>query len=186
MRSIIASCVRVLVATAFLAVLSLSQPQSERARLEITLPKKKYLLHERISVRYRIKNLSSSLLCFPPPAVDCYSIDGELGVEAIPPKGTPRPKIGYGCAADRLMDRDAVYDIDRHWIKLRPGQSYEIAAESHSVALSAPGRWTIEGGYVPMREDTLSMYKNAMKERGCIGVPQLHSGQLEINVRNKS
>jgi len=66
------------------------------------------------------------------------------------------------------------YDIDQHWIKLGPLQSYEITKESHSIGLMAPRPWTVEAGYVPMRADTQSLYQVALRERGCSDVPELH------------
>jgi hypothetical protein len=84
------------------------------------------------------------------------------------------------------MNKDAGYDIDQHWIKLAPLQTYEITWPSRLIKLSAPGRWTIEAGYVPMREDTLSLYKDAMKDRGCNSPQQIHSGKLEIFVKSPS
>jgi hypothetical protein len=59
--------------------------------------------------------------------------------------------------ANPAMDRDAGYDIDQHWIKLGPLQSYEITKESHSIGLMASGRWTVEAGYVPMQANAIAV-----------------------------
>jgi len=139
-----------------------------------------------VTVTYRLTNLSSSLLCFPPPSVDCYSVDGELAATATPPKGVVGPRTGRGCAADRWMDRDVGYDIEQNWIKLGPLQSYAITQESHAIGLTAPGRWKIQAGYVPVREDAQSRYQDALKERGCSSVPELHSPNVTISVKEKS
>ncbi len=40
--------------------------------------KTKLRFREAVVVTYRLTNLSSSLLCFPPPSIDCHSIHGEL------------------------------------------------------------------------------------------------------------
>ncbi len=183
MRSVVASCVGIAALAVLFSALGVSQQEPEAARLTIALPKKEYLTGKAVVVTYRLTNLTSSLLCFPPPAVDCYSISGELAAKATPPKGVAGRKISGGCAADRLMDGDAGNDIDQHWIKLGPLQFYEITEESRYISLIATGLWIIEGGYVPMREDTLSLYRDAMKERGCSGVPELHSAKVEINVK---
>jgi hypothetical protein len=81
------------------------------------------------------------------------------------------------------MDRDAGYDIDQHWIKLGPLQSYEIRKESHSIGLTAPGLWTVEAAYVPMQANAQSRYQNALRERGCSSVPELHSSKVTISVK---
>lgn len=112
-------------------------------------------------------------------------MSGELAATATPPKGVVGPKISGGCAADRWIDGDAGYDIDQHWIKLGPLQFYEITQESHYIGLMAPGRWTVRGGYVPMREDTLSNYRDALQERGCSTVPELHSEIVAITAKGK-
>jgi hypothetical protein len=77
----------------------------------------------------------------------------------------------------------AGYDIDRHWIKLGLLQSYEITKESHFIGLMAPGRWTVEAGYVPMRANAQSPYQDSLKERGCSNIPELHSSKVTISVK---
>jgi len=185
MRSLIRSCVQVLAFEVLISALGVSQQEPQLARLTIALAKKEYFLGETVFVTYRLTNISSSLLCLPPPSVDCYSISGELAATATPPKGVVGPKSSGGCAADRWMEGDAGNDIDQHWIKLGPLQFYEITAESHYIGLIAPGRWTVGGGYVPIREDTLSLYRDALKERGCSTVPELHSETVAITAKGK-
>jgi hypothetical protein len=184
MRTIATFGVQVLASAIIISAFGAAQEGTRSAQLRIALSKRDYFPGEAVVVTYRITNSSSSLLlCFPPPAIDCNSISGQLAATATPPKGVAVPKISGGCAADRWIDRDAGYDIDQHWIKIAPLQSYEITKESHSIGLIAPGRWAIEAGYVPMREDTQSLYENAMKERGCSNVPELHSAKAAISVR---
>jgi len=185
MRSHCKFGIQVLALAIFVSVFGMAQEEPNSARLRITLPKQKYSSGEAVIVTYRLTNLSSSLLCFFPPAVDCYSFEGELAATATPPKGVIGPKTSGGCAADRWMDRDAGYDIDQRWIKLGPLQSYEITHESRFIGLTAPGRWTIQAGYVPMREDAQSRYQDALKERGCSSVPELHSPNVTISVKGK-
>jgi hypothetical protein len=128
--------------------------------------------------------VSSSLICFPPPALNCYSIDGELGTDTTPPKRVSTPKLGTGCAADRgVFDRDWDSDIDQHWIQLGPLQSYEI---THPIDLTDSGLWLVEAGYVPMRRDAQSPYEQALKERGCSLLPELHSKKARLFVRAKA
>ena len=135
-------------------------------------------------VTYRLTNLSSLSPVFPPglrSTVTAYT--ASLEATATPPKGVAGPKNNGGCIADPAMDRDAGYDIDQHWIKLGPLQSYEITKESHSIGLMAPGRWTVEAGYVPMQANAQSPYQGALKERGCSSVPELHSSKVTISVK---
>jgi hypothetical protein len=184
-RTLVESCLKVLVLATLASVIGATEQEPESARLTITIHKTEYFVGESVSVTYRVTNLSSSLLCFPPPAVDCYSIDGELAATATPPKGVFEPKTSGGCASDRWTDGDAGADLDQHWIKLGPLQYYEIEQESRYITFTSQGRWLVDGGYVPMREDTLSLYKDAMKERGCSSVPELHSEKLEIRVKRR-
>jgi len=180
MKSLISFFVRVAVLAFLVSTIALAQEKPQSVRLAIAFSQKQYQVGEPVVVTYRITNDSSSLLCLPPPAFDCYSISGELAATATPPKGVVMPKIGGGCAADRRIDRDAGHDIDEHWIKLSPQQSHEFKSESRLITLIAPGQWTVEAGYSPAREDTLSLYQDAMKERGCSVVPELHSGKVVI------
>jgi hypothetical protein len=179
MRKPIALSVRILAAM-FLISMAAAQAGSPPARLTILVPKKEYSLGERVIVTYRITNLSESLLCFPPPAIDCNSISGQLAVSAAPPPGVNIPRVGGGCAACRRLDRDAAYDIDQHWIKLGPQQSYEVTQSANHIGLIARGKWTLEAGYVPVREDTESLYDSAMKTRACGKLPELHSAKVTI------
>jgi hypothetical protein len=173
-------------ALAFLVfTIAVAQEKPQSVRLTIALSQKPYQVGEPVVVTYRITNASSSLLCLPPPSFDCYSISGELAASATPPKGVVMPKINGGCAADRWMDRDAGHDIDEHWIKLPPQQSHEFTSESHLIGLIAPGRWVVEAGYTPAREDTLSLNKDAMKERGCSVVPGLQSEKVVIEAKGE-
>lgn len=186
MRYLAASVVQVLALAIAACIFGYAQAETPSAQLRIKLAKAEYFPGETVLVTYGITNLSKSLLlCFPPPAVDCYSISGELAAIATPPKGVTKPKVNHGCAADRWVKEDAGDDIDQHWIKLAPLQSYEMTWESHYVGLIAPGRWTIEAGYVPMREDTRSLYEDAMKERGCSNIPELHSQKVAIIVKSR-
>jgi hypothetical protein len=163
----------------FILTIAAAQQQTPPARLTISLPQKQYQVGDSVEVTYRITNTSDSLLCLPPPSFNCYSISGGFGTTAIPPRGVTLPKNG-GCAADRFGDKEAGYDIDHHWIKLAPAQTYEITQQSRLIQLIAPGKWTIDAGYYPAREDTLSLYQDAMKARRCNVVPQLHAGQVVI------
>lgn len=182
-RTPIVASLILLTAAILVSTPELSTQQTESARLDVALSKQSYSVDEAVVVTYRITNLSNSLICFPPPAVDCYSISGELAATATPPKGVSRPTVGGGCAACRFVDRDAGFDIDHHWIKLAPLQSYEIKRESHSIILMGAGGWLVDGGYVPMREDTQSLYQSALKERGCTLLPELHSPKVRVLVK---
>ena len=161
------------------------QEQVPSAQLSISLSQEHYEVGEAVVITYRITNTSKIPLCLPPPAFDCYSISGELAATATPPKGVAMPNTNGGCAADRRIDRDAGYDVDHHWIKLPPLQSYETTRESHVVGLIAPGKWTVGAGYVSMRSDTLSIYHDALKERGCEVVPELQSEKASIVVGDR-
>jgi hypothetical protein len=183
MRSLLTFVVEILAFSILIPTLGTAQNDTPLARLRIAPSKQNYVSGEAVVVTYRLTNLSSSLLCFPPPSIDCHSMDGELRVTATPPKGVAGPKNSGGCIADPAIDRDAGYDIDRHWIKLGPLQSYEITKESHSIGLMAPGRWTVEAGYVPMQANAQSLYHDALKERGCSSVPELHSSKVTISVK---
>jgi hypothetical protein len=168
-------------ALAFLvSTIAVAQEKPQSARLAIAFSQKQYRVGEPVVVTYRITNASSTVLCLPPPAFDCYSISGELAAIATPPKGVVMPKANGGCAADRWIDKDAGHDIDEHWIKLAPQQSHEFKSESRLINLIAPGQWTVEAGYTPAREDTQSLYQDAMKERGCTIVPELHSERVAM------
>ena len=168
--------------TIFVSGPGVCQEETQSAQLRITLSKRKYSLDEPVVVTYRLTNLSSSMVCFPPPAIDCYSISGELAATATPPKGVSGPKFGGGCAADRWGNGDVGFDIDQHWIKLGPLQSYEVTQRARFIGLIAPGRWMVEAGYVPMRGDTLSEYQGALKERGCSILPELHLPRISLSV----
>lgn len=186
MRYLAASGIQVVAFAIAACIFGYAQAETPSAQLRIKLAKAEYFPGEAALVTYRITNLSKSLLlCFPPPAVDCFSISGELGTNATPPAGVTKPKINHGCASDRWVKEDAGDDIDQHWIKLAPLQFYEMTWESHYIGLSSPGVWTIEAGYVPMREDTRSLYADAMKERGCSNVPELHSQKVAIIVKSR-
>ena len=180
MKSLISFFVRGTALAFFVSALAVAQEKPQPAQLTIALSQKQYEVGSPVVVTYRITNDSSSLLCLPPPAFDCYSIYGELAATATPPKGVVLPKANGGCAADRWIKTDAGHDIDEHWIKLSPQQSQEFKSESRLIVLIAPGRWTVEAGYSPAREDTLSLYQDAMKERGCSVVPELHSEKVVI------
>jgi hypothetical protein len=175
--------VEVLAFSILIPTFGTSQNDTQLARLTVSLSKRNYVSGEAVDVTYRLTNLSRSLLCFPPPSIDCHSVDGELRVTATPPKGIAGPKSSGGCVADPAIDRDAGYDIDQHWIKLGPLQSYEITNESHSIGLIVPGRWTVEAGYVPMQANARSPYQDALKERGCSSIPELHSSKVTISVK---
>ena len=137
-----------------------------------------------MEVTYSITNLSDALLCLPPPSFNCYSIGGGFGATAIPPKGVTLPK-NSGCGADRFIDKDAGDDIDHHWIKLAPAQSYETTQQSRLIQLIAPGKWAVDAGYYPAREDTLSLYHDALNARGCNIVPELHSEKVVITAKGE-
>ncbi len=77
---------RFLALAILIPTLAVAQHEPQVARLTIAPTKKEYLLGEAVFVTYRLTNISGSLLCFPPPAVDCYSISGELAASAAPPK----------------------------------------------------------------------------------------------------
>ncbi len=165
----------------------LGQKQTEAARLDMALDKQTYHPGETVIVTYRITNLSNALLCFLPPSVDCYSIDGELGSHATLLQGHLRPHgLNGGCAADHFVFGDLGADIDKNWIKLGAHQSYQITQKSKSIDLSDAGQWLIEAGYVPMREDAVSLYQSALKDRGCTLLPELHSKKTEISVQAAS
>ncbi len=183
MRSLRAFVVEVLAFATLIPTLGTAQNDNQLARLRIAPSKENYVSGEAVVVTYRLTNLSSSLLCFPLPSIDCHSIDGELRATATPPKGVAGPKNSGGCIADPAIDRDAGHDIDQHWIKLGPLQSYEITKESHSIGLMAPGRWTVEAAYVPMQANAQSPYQDALKEQGCSSVPELHSSRVTISVK---
>lgn len=185
MKSPISFFVRATALVFVFFTISFAQGQAQPARLAIALSQKQYQVGDPVVVTYRITNASSSLLCLPPPAFDCYSISGELAATAMPPKGVVVPKNNGGCAADRRIDRDAGHDIDEHWIKLSPRESHEFKSESRLIFLIAPGLWTVEAGYTPAREDTLSLYKDALKERGCTVVPELHSEKVVITAKGE-
>ncbi|HSY99221.1 MAG TPA: hypothetical protein VK788_06980 [Terriglobales bacterium] len=183
MRSLLTFVVEVLAFAIFIPTFGTAQNDTQLARLRIAPSKHNYVSGEAVLVTYRITNLSSSLLCFPPPSIDCHSVAGVLRATATAPKGVAGPKNSWGCIADPAMDRDAGYDIDQHWIKLGPLQSYEIRKESHSIGLTAPGLWTVEAAYVPMQANAQSRYQNALRERGCSSVPELHSSKVTISVK---
>jgi hypothetical protein len=151
MKCLISLLVRVTASVFFVSAIAAAQEKPQSARLEISLAQKQYEVGAPVVVTYRITNDSSSLLCFPPPAFDCYSICGELAATATPPKGVVLPKANGGCAADRWIKTDAGHDIDEHWIKLPPQQSHEFKSESRLIVLIAPGDWTVEAGYTPAR-----------------------------------
>jgi len=183
MRSLLTFGVEVLAFSILIPTFGTAQNDIQLARLRIAPSKQNYVSGEAVVVTYRLTNLSSSLLCFPPPSIDCHNIDGELRATATPPKGVAGPKNSGGCIADPAMDRDAGYDIDQHWIKLGLLHSYEITKESHSIGLMAPGRWTVDAAYVPMQANAQSPYQVALKERGCSSVPELHSSKVTISVK---
>lgn len=122
---------------------------------------------------------------FPPTRSRLLQHKRRAGSLGCTPKGVVVPRTSGGCAACRWGVGDAGHDIDEHWIKLAPFRSYKITQESHTIALMAPGRWKVEGGYVPIREDTLSLYQDALKERGCSIVPELHSEKVAITAKSK-
>jgi hypothetical protein len=123
MRSLLTFVVEVLALAILVPTFGTAQNDPQLARLRIAPSKQNYVLGEAVVVTYRLTNLSSSLLCFPPPSIDCQCIDGELRATATPPKGVAGPKSSGGCVGDPAMDRNAGYDIDQHWIKLGPLQS---------------------------------------------------------------
>ncbi|HUD67427.1 MAG TPA: hypothetical protein VMQ17_22775 [Candidatus Sulfotelmatobacter sp.] len=84
-RTPIVAILILLTAAMFVSMPELSTQQTESARLDVALSKQNYSVDETVVVIYRITNLSNSLICFPPPAVDCYSISGELAATATPP-----------------------------------------------------------------------------------------------------
>jgi hypothetical protein len=167
----------------FILTIAAAQQQTPPARLTISLPQKQYEVGDAVAVTYRITNTSESLLCIPPPSFNCYSIGGGFGATATPPKGVTLPKNG-GCATDRFIDKNAGYDIDHHWIKLAPGQTYE-STQNRLIQLIAPGKWTVDAGYYPAREDTLSLYQDALSARGCDIVPELHSEKVVITAKGE-
>jgi hypothetical protein len=167
----------------FAVLLSLGADREKPlARLDIALSKQEYPLGEPLVVTFRITNLSDSLLCFPPPAVECYSTSGELAAGATPPRKALDSGVGGGCAADRWVREDLSLDVDKHWIKLEKLQSYEASEPSRVIQLTVPGRWKVDGGYVPMREDAASQYAEVLKVKGCTLLPELHSEKVTVPV----
>ena len=172
---------------AFLVSLSgMGQEGIQSARLDIALSKQNYGVGETVIITYKITNLSNSLMCFPPPTVGCGSLDGELGAQATPPNGVSTPWVGSACMADMVRNQDVGSDIDQRWIKLGPSQSFEITHNDYSIGLTHSGRWSLEAGYVPLSKDTQSFYEQALKERGCSLLPELHSRKASVFVNAKA
>ena len=184
MKNLTQSLLRIAVAL-FISAIAAAQEQTPAARLTISLPQKRYQVGDPVVLTYRITNASDSLLCLPPPSFNCYSISGGLGATATPPKGVKLPNTNGGCATDRRIDQNAGYDIDQHWIKLAPAQSYETTPQSRLIQLIAPGKWTVDAGYYPAREDTLSLYQDALTARGCSIVPELHSEKVVVTAKGE-
>jgi hypothetical protein len=186
MKIQLASCVSFLVLAMLVSTTGMAQEEPQSIRLTIALSKKSYLVGEPVIVTYKLTNLSNSQACFPAPAIDCYSLWGELAADATPPKGVTGPKHNGGCAADRFGAANWMSDIDDHWLKLGRLQSYEITKESQSIGLTAPGQWTVEAGYVPMNTDGLPELRKALTDRGCRSVPALHSTKLIVTVKENN
>ena len=128
--------------------------------IKVIPDKTTYALHEKLTAKYELTNLSDETLCFPPPEGCDFSTSGSLPNS----DGTGGFGAGMGCGSERSIPRDVLADVEQRWIKLPPNQTY-LTAEFSGIEFIGLGRWSVQSTF---RSPKLSgEERDALKSMAC-------------------